>query len=347
MKLHQATASDTGLLYTWLASDYDPTGIGYTGTGTPQNILVISGVQNTAGSGLPDIPSPEVALVSIDGVNWIAEPLEDAYLDPIGPPGPTGDSGSKWYQSSGAPSYSANPNDLDLDLTTGDVYQDQAPGNFWSKIGNIRGITGHTGSTGPTGSTGYTGPTGPTGPSGGPIGPTGPTGHTGPTGNTGATGATGATGDQGPAGTISEEFTWSSWGGLISISSGTSYDVGNIDFTNAGKASEICLYALEIETAVWRQSDTSVQGRLLNTIVVSATYDGSGVPTLKTISEGAGNAYLEWQNNEQGLPALTSLSTSIIGTTVHFWLGKNSGGNACYAKSRYRKSTILAVGPTP
>ena len=41
--LHQATASDTGTLYTWEATAYDA-GAGYPGTGTPENILVIAGM---------------------------------------------------------------------------------------------------------------------------------------------------------------------------------------------------------------------------------------------------------------------------------------------------------------
>lgn len=41
--LHQAVASDTGLVYTWSALGYDA-GAGYPGTGTPTNIVVIVGM---------------------------------------------------------------------------------------------------------------------------------------------------------------------------------------------------------------------------------------------------------------------------------------------------------------
>ncbi|MGX8700955.1 collagen-like triple helix repeat-containing protein [Caproiciproducens sp.] len=81
--------------------------------------------------------------------------IEDDFVTPTGPTGPTGDTGP------------TGP--------TGDT-----------------GPTGPTGDTGPTGPTGDTGPTGPTGDTG-LTGPTGDTGPTGPTGDTGPTGPTGDT----------------------------------------------------------------------------------------------------------------------------------------------------------
>ncbi len=90
--------------------------------------------------------------------------------------------------------FKLNPNDLLLDINTGNLYK-LIKCNKWALMLNIIGATGPTGETGATGETGETGATGVTG----ALGETGPTGS-GITGETGATGVTGALGETGPTG---------------------------------------------------------------------------------------------------------------------------------------------------
>ena len=120
---------------------------------------------------------------------------------PIGPQGPTGETGLVGPQGPAGVAGPVGP---------------QGPTGEAGPVGP-QGPAGETGATGPQGPAGVAGPAGPQGPAGetGPVGPQGPAGEVGPIGPQGPIGETGPVGPQGPAGVAGPVGPQGPAGGLL------------------------------------------------------------------------------------------------------------------------------------
>lgn len=363
MIYHQAIDSITNQTYRWSAESYDH-GAGYPGPNEPTNILVIAGLRPGGSQG----PQGPQGLQGAPGAQ--------------GAQGVPGTRGSRWTSVTAAPTFPGIVNDHCLNVTNGDVYTCAAPGVNWAVTGNIRGPAGgpapdwHATVDGagepiapadvqPTHITnsrgiqiGYDSTTGaailstnfdvPNGPVPSwyassdnryPVSIGSGAGIT-LTHETETNSVTVSTNFEVP----SAELNWSIWSQPISVGSGTSYSFPAVSMTDTGRANTTWQIELELEAIVRRQSDASVMGLLRNSLVLSAVYNASGVPTLGTIAANP-TQFRYYQANELGLPAFTGLDASQSAGTITVFLTKAADGNATYAKYRIRRATEVQMTP--
>lgn len=142
----------------------------------------------------------------------------------------------------------------------------------------------------------------------------------------------------------SNELNFGAWQTQTAIlSADTAKLLGTWDLTDAGKASTIWHHVVEAEVALCRQSDSTIQGRLTDQWQVSASYNGSGVPTLRLTSEGNNKMRMGWQDNSGGLPTFTSITATVSTNNITFTINKDAGGNDCYGRVRWRIGTSLQM----
>lgn len=142
----------------------------HSGPGTPPTDPMIPG---GGGAGEPESSyleagngPPDPSLERVPGSRWVDVESGDVWvrkdeweLEGASLRGETGDPGSLWYGSHGAPSPGlGKPTDWHLDLSSGDVRTKSALG--WVFLGNIKGAQGEQGPTGPPGTTDHGAQTG-------------------------------------------------------------------------------------------------------------------------------------------------------------------------------------------
>ena len=93
---------------------------------------------------IPQIRTFEDAKRALENIRAYFKGIEgDTLVGPAGPRGLQGGAGAQWYYSNGAPVELHNDGDFDLDLDSGDVYQQQT--GAWVIITNIMGPPGPIG----------------------------------------------------------------------------------------------------------------------------------------------------------------------------------------------------------